>query len=107
MRNYKTNKTTIECNEAFDGEPLSWKINRAMTTGEPLDMCVSSIFTKRSDGVQPQYDIRTDRFEIAREAMRLTNRAEVAKRMEIGIKQETKISDKTESTDATTSNSSE
>lgn len=36
------------------------------------------IYTDRRDGVMPQYDIRTDRFEIAREAKDKINKYEAS-----------------------------
>ena len=40
------------------------------------------IFTDRSEGVLPAYDIRTDRWDIATEAMDRVNKAKIAKREE-------------------------
>jgi hypothetical protein len=55
--------------EIVEGEPIEWKIERAMSNNEPITDGAPEIFTERKDGVNAAYNIRTDRFEIAAEAM--------------------------------------
>lgn len=58
----------------YEAEPLEVKLRRKMKGGkvdeEEGDGKTWAIaYTEKKDGVKPEYDIRTDRFEIAREAM--------------------------------------
>lgn len=77
--------TSINCNESVEGETIEQKIERVVGNNEPITDGAPIVFTERKDGVKPEYDIRTDRFDIAIEAMDKVTKQEVAKRME-GIK---------------------
>ncbi len=62
------------------GESIEEKIRRITTTNEPIDeQSAPMIYTPREDGVKPQYDIRTDRWEIAQTAMDKVSASEIAK----------------------------
>lgn len=56
------------------------KCRRITTNKEPIKDGAPLIYTNRKDGVQPGYDIRTDRFEVAVEAMDKVAKANLAKR---------------------------
>lgn len=85
----RINQTTIVVNETYEGETLEAKIRRIVNNKEPITDGAPMIYTERKDGVQPQYDIRTDRFEIAIDAMDKVAKAQVAKRMSV-VKDEPK-----------------
>lgn len=58
----------------YEAEPLEAKLRRKMKGGkvdeEEGDSKTWAIaYTEKKDGVKPEYDIRTDRFEVARKAM--------------------------------------
>ena len=59
-----TCSTSIECNEGLEGETIEQKVERIMSNNEPIEDVAPLIYTERADGVQPQYDIRTDRWEV-------------------------------------------
>lgn len=66
-------KTQIDLNNTYEAEPLEMKLRRKERGGkideEEGDGKTWAItYTERKDGVLPEYDIRTDRFEVAREA---------------------------------------
>lgn len=65
--NYK--KTSIEVNQSVEGESIEQKIERVVNNNEPITDGAPIIYTERKEGVQPGYDIRTDRFEVALDAM--------------------------------------
>ncbi len=68
---YKTNKadkTTIKINESYEGETLEKRIRKILHNNEPITDGAPRIYTERKDGVRPEYDIRTDRFELAIDA---------------------------------------
>lgn len=74
------NTTTLKVNKSLEGERIEQKIERIVTQKEPIKDGAPLIYTDRKDGVRPEYDIRTDRFEIAVEAMDVANKAKVAQR---------------------------
>ena len=55
--------------KTFEGEPIEWKLERATSNGEPISDGAPEIYTERKDGIISAYNIRTDRWEIAAEAM--------------------------------------
>lgn len=66
-----------------------------MSNKEPITDGAPAIYTERRDGVEAQYDIRTDRFEIAIEAMDKVAGSYKAKREErLKIEDEKNIKDK-------------
>lgn len=67
-------RSTIVIRAQYEAEPLEAKLRKKMKGGkvdeEEGDQKTWAIaYTEKKDGVKPEYDIRTDRFEIAREAM--------------------------------------
>lgn len=70
MRSYKGDyKTQIAIENTYQGEGLEAKLRRITETKEPIEAFWPAVYTNKKDGVLPGYDIRTDRFEVAREAM--------------------------------------
>jgi hypothetical protein len=74
------NKTTIKVNTSYEGETLEKKINRIVNNKEPIKDGAPIIYTERKEGVRPEYDVRTDRWEEALGAMDLINKAKIAER---------------------------
>lgn len=70
-RGYETvpDKGTLRRNASYIGERLELKVQRMFNNNEPITDSAPLIYTERKDGVLPAYDIRTDRFDIAIEAM--------------------------------------
>ena len=67
-------RSTIVIRTQYEAEPLETKLRRKMKGGkideeEGDEKTWAIAYTEKRDGVKPEYDIRTDRFEIAREAM--------------------------------------
>ena len=67
-------KSKIRINNLYEAEPLEVKLRRKMRGGkvdeeEGEGKTWAIAYTEKKDGIKPEYDIRTDRFEIAREAM--------------------------------------
>ena len=76
------NKTLFKINDAYEAVSLEKKIEKIMNSKEPIDETAPIIYTERKKGVQPEYNIRTDRFEIALEAMDKVSKSYQAKREE-------------------------
>lgn len=56
-------------NDSYEAEPLEVKLRKATEEKKPIEAVAPMIYTEKSKGVIPEYDIRTDRFEIAQAAM--------------------------------------
>ena len=63
------NETLLKVNDSYEGITIEQKIEKVMNAKEPIDETAPLIYTERKKGIQPEYNIRTDRFEIALEAM--------------------------------------
>lgn len=64
-------------NLTYQAEPREVKL-RKIISGESCNMedgVFPTIYTEKKDGVQPEYDIRTDRFEIAIDAIDKINQS--------------------------------
>lgn len=80
---YKTakyNRTTLIINQSTEGEHIETKIERIVNNKEPITDGAPIIYTERKDGVLPAYDIRTDRFDIAIDAMDIISKSRDAQR---------------------------
>lgn len=88
------NKSKIEINESYNGETIEQKVRRIINNKEPITDGAPLIYTERKDGIQPEYDVRTDRFELAVEAMDKVSKTHTARREERNKPKETKKDDK-------------
>lgn len=77
----KTAKSRRGCidnpNLTYQAEPREVKL-RKIINGESNDMedgVFPTIYTEKKDGVQPEFDIRTDRFEVAIDAIDKINQS--------------------------------
>lgn len=101
MKTAKSRKGCINNpNLMYQAEPREVKL-RKIINGESNDMedgVFPTIYTEKKDGVQPEFDIRTDRFEVAIDAIDKINQSaanqiaksngktETAKDFETGVK---------------------
>ena len=76
----KMQKTSIQRNTGYQGETIEKKMQRITNNKEPITDGAPLVYTERKNGVEPQYNIRTDRFEIAIEAMDKVSKSYRAKR---------------------------
>lgn len=74
-------KTNYEYQE---GESIENKVRRITENNEPITDGAPIIYTNREDGVLAAYNIRTDRWEIAQQAMDAINQANLAKSKNYG-----------------------
>lgn len=72
--------TTIRSHEGYEGETIEAKIRRIVNNKEPVTDGAPMIYTERKDGVKAAFNIRTDRFEIAVDAMDKVTKSHLAKR---------------------------
>ena len=78
------NNTTLIVNNSLEGESIEAKVCRIVNNGEPISDGAPLIYTERKDGVKEEYNIRTDRFDIALNAMDYVTKSNRAKRDNIG-----------------------
>lgn len=74
-----------------EGERLELKIDRMTQNNEPIGDSAPLIYTPRKDGVVAAYDIRTDKWDVALEAMEKVNKTR-GKISELGGMREAKKS---------------
>lgn len=73
-------KTLITASKSFEGETIEMKVKRLVENKEPIKDGSPLIYTDRKEGVKAAYNIRTDRFEIATDAMDKVHKSKQAKR---------------------------
>lgn len=83
-----TNTNGIISVETFEGETIEEKVERIVTNKEPISDGAPMIYTEKSAGVLPAYNIRTDRFDIAIDATSKIEAARQAKREAFAKEQE-------------------
>ena len=65
--------------ESYEGQSIEERCKKLVETGEPIKDTSPLIYTPKEKGVMPQYDVRTDKWEIAQNAMDRVNRERIAK----------------------------
>lgn len=78
----QTKKTSLKVNYSYEGESIEQKVRRIFNNKEPIKDGAPIIYTERKDGVLPETDIRTDRFEMAIDAMDKLASSHLAQREE-------------------------
>lgn len=79
---YKQNKMVRTCLKSTlitEGERIENKVARILSNKEPITDGAPEIYTDKKDGVGAQYNVRTDRWELATEATDLKLRNDAAK----------------------------
>lgn len=90
MKKTKYIHTFIGGVENFEGETIEIKVAKLIENNEPITDGAPIIYTEKKDGVLPQYDIRTDKWDIAQSAMDLANASKIAKSKGLKNPDETK-----------------
>lgn len=91
----KPNQGTMRGIKTVEGETLEQKVDRIMQQGEPIEDGAPLIYTEESDGVLPEHNIRTDRFEFAVKATDYLTKQKLAKKDGTPINNETGTTDTT------------
>ena len=73
-------KTSIKHNTSVEGERIEKHVQRLLTNKEPIQASAPLTYQERAEGINPDYDIRTDRFEQAVTAMDIATKGRLAKR---------------------------
>jgi len=77
-------KTTMTLENTKPGETIEEKVVRLIANKEPIKDGAPIIYTERAHGINPAYNIRTDRWEIAVDAMSRIEGMKAAKRDAVG-----------------------
>lgn len=102
-KRYVQTKSTLNVREAVVGESIEDKVRRIENNKEPITDGAPLVYTERKDGVQEAFDVRTDKWEVALDAMNAVTKSKLAKRQE-QLKEIDKVEKndgKPESTEAT------
>lgn len=67
---------------AYEAETIEQKVDRITNNNEPIEDGAPLIYTERKNGVEAGFNIRTDRFEVAVEAMDKIYNENIKKRKE-------------------------
>ena len=79
----KFKKTEFNVNKSVEGETIEMKIDRFINNKEAItDKGSTPIYMERKEGVNKAYNIRTDRWEIAVDAMDKVSKSYQARRDE-------------------------
>ncbi len=73
-------KSSLESPKRVEGETIEMKMRRVLESGEPITDGAPEVFTEKGEGVKAGYNIRTDRWEVAVDAMDAVDRSYKAKR---------------------------
>lgn len=68
-RVYVKKTNAFDVNDSYVATSIEVQIEKMMSQEEPIVASMSYIGTERNEGVKPEYDIRSNRFEIAHEVM--------------------------------------
>ena len=77
-----------------EGENILTKVRRILDENEPLTDGAPLIYTPKEDGVKPEFDIRTDRWQIAINAMDRVNAYKLSDYTKKGMNPEMKKEEK-------------
>lgn len=75
----KPNKAKFGFLPSYEGESIEQKVRRVVENKEPITDGAPIIYTEKKDGVLPQFNIRTDKWDIAMEAMDKVQASRIAK----------------------------
>lgn len=82
---------SLQVNDSTEGETLEQQIERMVSNKEPIKDGAKLIYTERVEGVKPEMNIRTDRWEIAVEATSKIQKSYSARREERHSKKEEEV----------------
>lgn len=72
----------IKVDLTLEGESIEEKLRKMIAGKEPIQATAKIGYTERKDGVHKEYDIRTDRFELALAASSKVHASQYAARMQ-------------------------
>ena len=65
--------------KGYKGELIETKVKRITTNKEPISDGAPLVYTQKKDGVLPQYNIRTDKWDLVLDKMEAANKQKLLK----------------------------
>jgi hypothetical protein len=65
--------------DAYEGELIETKVKRITVNNEPIKDGAPLVYTEKKDGVLPQFNIRTDKWDLVLEKMEAGNKQKLLK----------------------------
>ena len=65
--------------DTYEGELIEDKVRRLTENREPIKDSAPMVYTKKADGVLPQYNIRTDKWDLVQSKMEAANKQKILK----------------------------
>ena len=65
-------------NVGYEGETIETKVARIVQNKEPITDGAPLVYTEKADGVRPEFNIRTDKWDVAQEAMDKVHASNIA-----------------------------
>lgn len=65
--------------DTYEGELIEDKVKRLTENKEPIKDSAPLVYTKKADGVLPQYNIRTDKWDLVQGKMEAANKQKILK----------------------------
>lgn len=65
--------------DTYEGELIEDKVRRLTENKEPIKDSAPLVYTKKADGVLPQYNIRTDKWDLVQSKMEAANKQKILK----------------------------
>lgn len=75
-----TRSGLIRVNKTQEEEALIHQLRKVKTMGDQGFVTKGLMYSERKDGVLPEFDIRTDKWEVAQNAANVASKNEIAKR---------------------------
>lgn len=80
MKKRNPTVSTLEVDNSREGVSLENRLEKMLANGEMIKGEAPLIYTGKKEGVQPAYNIRSDRFDIAIDGMDKINKSYTARR---------------------------
>ena len=71
--------TTLGNIKLVEGESIETRVRKMVDSGEPITDTAPLIYTEKKDGIISDYDIRSDKFDVALEALDTLGKTSIAK----------------------------
>lgn len=65
--------------DTYEGELIEDKVRRLTENKEPIKDSAPLVYTRKADGVLPQYNIRTDKWDLVQGKMEAANKQKILK----------------------------
>ncbi len=92
------NKTSIEVEITYSAETLEETIQRRLKNKEPMDDNIKLLYTPITEGVKSGFNIRSDRWDIALDAINKIEKSKTVTTLNVLPKEETKVEESIQAT---------